>query len=33
MHHLEDIRPEGTAVVIDEEVATSRGMVFKKAEM
>ena len=28
-HHSEDIRPEGTAVVIDEGVATSRGMVWE----
>jgi hypothetical protein len=27
------MRPEGTAVVIDEDVATSRGMVAKKAEV
>jgi hypothetical protein len=33
MHHSEDIRPVGTAVVTDEDVATSRGMVAKKAEL
>lgn len=33
MHHSEDVTPEGTAVVIDEDVGASRGMVVESAEL